>query len=149
MILLVLTIKLSIDVHYSSTGVNNQVHYGSTDVHSQCTIRMYPLLVHCWIDTYIIDYFALCICNFQTFQTMLRMFRLCSDNVKKVHTMFRQCSESSDSVQTMTLSIFYGMKQYHIFVIFMNSIVNLLNKKTHYFIHSFIFLFRNSKYLFV
>ena len=63
MILLVLTIKLSIDVHYSSTGVNNQVHYGSTDVHSQCTIRMYPLLVHCWIDTYIIDYFALCICN--------------------------------------------------------------------------------------
>jgi hypothetical protein len=63
MVLLVLTIKLSIDVHYGSTGVNNQVHYGSTGVHSQCTIHMYSLLVHCWIDTYIIDYFALCICN--------------------------------------------------------------------------------------
>ena len=47
MVLLVFTIKLSIDVLYGSTGVNNQVHYGSTDVHSQCTIRMYPLLVHC------------------------------------------------------------------------------------------------------
>jgi hypothetical protein len=63
MVLLVFTIKLSIDVHYGSIGVHNQVHYGSTGVHSQCTIHMYPLLVHCWIDTYIIDYFALCICN--------------------------------------------------------------------------------------
>jgi len=39
MVLLMFTIKLTIDVHYSSTGVYNQVTidvcYGSTGVHNQ------------------------------------------------------------------------------------------------------------------
>ena len=40
-----------------------------------------------------------CSGSVQTFRTMFKMFRICSDTAQNIQTLFSQCSECSESVQ--------------------------------------------------